>query len=400
VELTADTGSEAYLALGQELLVAPTVSPRGMPSRELTDVTLVIRDPGRVHVLETTRVPRLSIAVTEATHLVAGISCLEQLDAASGDRFSVFANGGRLRGAYGPRAHAQLREAFSLLCQDRDTRQAVVSLWRGDEHRADVADVPCTTTLQFLLRDGQLRLRVTMRSNDYWLGLPYDLMMFSLLQRTMAVALGVTPGEYVHAVGSMHAYERDLVGVESVVTDGLHPWRGSVSVSAGVPLPPRAARGGDASTWDEYVAGAEALCLRQPGQFDPWRADDHGTGFILSRLPKPPSHSLCLRCRYVIPDGQPCPECVPASSTLDHVLDEVRAEHHRARAKHGEHSLDGSLMDDTRRLAALMEEVGEAAGELTYDKDSDVRLRVELIQVANVAVTWATILPTTPGDET
>jgi hypothetical protein len=77
------------------------------------------------------------------------------------------------------------------------------------------------------------------------------------------------------------------------------------------------------------------------------------------------------------------------------VIDDVLAEYDRAKAKHGENTLDGASATDLLRLAALVEEVGEVAELLTYDKarmhGSD-RLKAELIQVATVAATWASVL--------
>lgn len=76
----------------------------------------------------------------------------------------------------------------------------------------------------------------------------------------------------------------------------------------------------------------------------------------------------------------------------------VTDEYVRAKLKHGDHTLDGSLADDLLRISALGEEYGEVCQALTYDKrDSDAlaherHLRAELIQVANVALTWASIL--------
>jgi NTP pyrophosphatase (non-canonical NTP hydrolase) len=79
------------------------------------------------------------------------------------------------------------------------------------------------------------------------------------------------------------------------------------------------------------------------------------------------------------------------------VIADVTAEYDRAKAKHGENTLDGPRSNDLLRLAALVEEVGEVAHELTYDQEGNpeeraARLRAELIDVANVAVTWASIL--------
>src|SRR5690606_26043016 len=61
-----------------------------------------------------------------------------------------------------------------------------------------------------------------MRSNDLWLGLPYDIMMFTRLQSAMAWALGVRVGKYVHTTFSLHLYERDIPKVDHLhAPDGL-----------------------------------------------------------------------------------------------------------------------------------------------------------------------------------
>jgi len=75
--------------------------------------------------------------------------------------------------------------------------------------------------------------------------------------------------------------------------------------------------------------------------------------------------------------------------TFSKALVDTVNEYHRAKAKHGEMTLDGKNCTDINRLAALMEECGEAAAEMTYDKGSRANLYKELIQVANVALTWA-----------
>lgn len=299
MELTDETGSSLYARLGARLLEAPRVSPRGQITRELTDVTLRVTDPYEVHVLGTARKPSLTIAATEAMHLLGGLSSLAQLDLASGGRFSQFANGGRLLGAYGPRAHHQLLSVAELLQRDLASRQAVVSLWTGDELAGPSRDVPCTTTLQFLLRDHRLRLRVSMRSNDYWLGLPYDLMMFSCVHRAMADALNVEAGEYVHAVGSMHVYERDAPRSYDVVngrTDGDVP----AAVAYGIPLPVTTL-----APFTEFVDAARAICLNEP--INP-RLVPNAT-WLREHVPTlPVDHALCLTCRYVTA-GDSCDHC-------------------------------------------------------------------------------------------
>ena len=47
------------------------------------------------------------------------------------------------------------------------------------------------------------------RSNDIWMGVPYDMFSFCFLQVKMAMELGVEVGEYTHYAGSLHMYQRD-----------------------------------------------------------------------------------------------------------------------------------------------------------------------------------------------
>lgn len=85
--------------------------------------------------------------------------------------------------------------------------------WPSDLARValnnDFDDVPCTLSLQFLIRKGHLSLIANMRSNDAWRGLPYDVWCFTRIQTIIAAMLGVPVGLYVHQAGSMHIYEND-----------------------------------------------------------------------------------------------------------------------------------------------------------------------------------------------
>jgi thymidylate synthase len=100
-----------------------------------------------------------------------------------------------------------------------ETRQAVCSLWRPSDlvnaFRGDKKDLPCTLTLQFILRSGKLNLIVNMRSNDVWLGLPYDAWAWCSIQQLVADALDVELGWYQHQAGSLHVYERNFEKFEA-----------------------------------------------------------------------------------------------------------------------------------------------------------------------------------------
>jgi len=91
-----------------------------------------------------------------------------------------YTDGGVLRGAYGPRIRRwrgrvdQLDHVRRLLRRDPDSRQAVIQVYDPVKDTRGYRDVPCTVSYRFFLRSGRLRMHTTMRSNDVWLGLPYD----------------------------------------------------------------------------------------------------------------------------------------------------------------------------------------------------------------------------------
>lgn len=94
-----------------------------------------------------------------------------------------------------------------------NTRRAVISIWNGrDLGNAiveDSKDIPCTICYQFVVRENRLTMIVTMRSQDLWLGFPYDVYVNTCIQRLIADALGFMPGAYIHNVGSLHLYEKN-----------------------------------------------------------------------------------------------------------------------------------------------------------------------------------------------
>lgn len=94
----------------------------------------------------------------------------------------------------------------NLIRKDQMTRQAVIHIKTADN--AETKDMNCTVALQFLVRDGKLNMITTMRSNDLWMGFPFDVFQFTCMQQLMAIELGLGFGEYVHNVGSLHLYER------------------------------------------------------------------------------------------------------------------------------------------------------------------------------------------------
>lgn len=121
---------------------------------------------------------------------------------------------GRLQGAYGPRMRHwrgrvdQLDQVRRLLARDPDSRQGVIQLFDPERDTRGNRDVPCTLGYRFFVRGGRLHMHTTMRSQDLWLGFPYDVFFATLLQELTAGWLGVELGEYHHHVDSLHLYAK------------------------------------------------------------------------------------------------------------------------------------------------------------------------------------------------
>ncbi|MCA9232920.1 MAG: thymidylate synthase [Planctomycetales bacterium] len=117
---------------------------------------------------------------------------------------------GRINGAYGPRLFSaygldQIEAVVELLHRKPDTRRAVIQLYAGTDLRTD-EEVPCTTTLQFFIRENQLHLMASLRSNDAYFGLPHDIFFFTMVQEMIATRMKLKLGEYRQMVGSFHLY--------------------------------------------------------------------------------------------------------------------------------------------------------------------------------------------------
>lgn len=129
----------------------------------------------------------------------------------------------RARGGYGARIRWTLGQTIKHLLEKlgKNTRQAVIPIFNETDVDVETNDCPCTLTWQFLPRADKLHMITTMRSNDAWLGLPYDLFCFTRIQSLVADAVGLDVGTYTHQVGSMHLYEKDVDKAREALSNNL-----------------------------------------------------------------------------------------------------------------------------------------------------------------------------------
>lgn len=202
--INARDGAQAVVTACNVLLSAPQQESRAGATREALNATLVLPDPYRMTPVGIERHDlRVALGLAEGLHLVSGQPPGELIRLLTADIDTVrWASEEEPAGMV---ARDQLLPMIAELEARPDSRRGNVTLWRpGDLSRADQG---CATGLHFMRRGGRLRLTVTMRSNDVWHGLPYNLMAFGLLQATVARHLGVGAGAYTHQVASLHLYE-------------------------------------------------------------------------------------------------------------------------------------------------------------------------------------------------
>lgn len=117
-------------------------------------------------------------------------------------------------GAYGPRILHAVKDLIEILESNPESRQAIVGIWQSRDlagaRMKGFGDIPCTLSLQYLVRGGAVHCITTMRSNDVWLGLPYDVFCFTAIQAMVATDLGYKVGSYTHNVGSLHLYAKNF----------------------------------------------------------------------------------------------------------------------------------------------------------------------------------------------
>ncbi len=223
-----ECANSAQIDLYRALLesASPT-SPRGMPTQEILFCHFEIKNPRKRFTSLKNRGFSGKLAVGELCwHLRASQSASEL--AYYAPRWMDFADpDGKIRGScYGYKifkkqnsGQSQWDSTATLLSKDAHTRRAVLSFHGQDfSKRIDKTDdVACVSSLQFFVRNERLHAVTTMRSNDVFWGLPYDIFVMTSLQELMATTLGLKLGTYHHQCGSMHVYDDKVSRLKKIV---------------------------------------------------------------------------------------------------------------------------------------------------------------------------------------
>lgn len=200
------------------------VTPRGQLTKEVLQQTSIVNMRRPVVTLPERKLSTKFLG-GEAYWILSGDNRVETIAPYNKNIVNYSDDGVTFFGAYGPRILSQLDYVIDKLKSDADTRQAVLTIWR--ENPPETKDVPCTVAVHFMIRDHKLNCHVYMRSNDLWLGFPYDVFNFSMLSHLVCCKLNafvvenggviIEPGMLYHTASSRHIYEQHFEQVEQLI---------------------------------------------------------------------------------------------------------------------------------------------------------------------------------------
>ena len=180
-------------------------------TKHITDVTLVLINPLRGICYDPARNLSLKYMLGEIQWYMSGSNKVADIGKYAKMWYDLTDDGETVNSAYGYRifhkfGFDQLQYVIDKLKKNPYDRQAVIHIKEADDK--PTKDTPCTCLLQFTVFDGKLNLHTYMRSNDIWLGLPYDMAFFTSLLHIVCKETGLPMGLYYHTVGDLHLYER------------------------------------------------------------------------------------------------------------------------------------------------------------------------------------------------
>lgn len=103
----------------------------------------------------------------------------------------------------------QITQVIDQIKKNPDSRRLIVSAWNVAEIE-NMALPPCHAFFQFYVANGKLSCQLYQRSADIFLGVPFNIASYALLNMMVAQVCGLEPGEFVHTLGDAHLYSNHL----------------------------------------------------------------------------------------------------------------------------------------------------------------------------------------------
>jgi thymidylate synthase len=111
----------------------------------------------------------------------------------------------------------QLKNALELIKNEPTSRKIIVSAWNPEQLK-EMALEPCHMMFQFHVENGKLNLQWYQRSVDTFLGLPFNIASYAILNMLFAKATNLEPGDLIFCGGDTHCYLNHINQVKEQIT--------------------------------------------------------------------------------------------------------------------------------------------------------------------------------------
>ena len=118
----------------------------------------------------------------------------------------------------------QLYSVLDMLINDRDSRRIILSAWNPNDIDK-MALPPCHILVQFRVVKDKLCAHLYQRSADVFLGLPFNMLSYSILTHLFASVINLRPGKLSISIGDAHIYNThfDAVNTMKLNTPMIQP---------------------------------------------------------------------------------------------------------------------------------------------------------------------------------
>lgn len=97
-----------------------------------------------------------------------------------------------------------------------ESRRNIIDLWQADYLKTAVLP-PCVYGCQFIVDDDMLNIRVTQRSCDVGLGLPYNITQYATFLCLIAHVTGLKPGKMLYQITDTHIYCKHIPAIKEQI---------------------------------------------------------------------------------------------------------------------------------------------------------------------------------------
>jgi thymidylate synthase len=116
----------------------------------------------------------------------------------------------------------QIQNLIDGIKKDPFGRRHIISAWNPAE-LDQMSLPPCHVMAQFYVsKNNELSCQMYQRSNDFFLGCPFNIASYALLTHMIAQVCGLKVGEFIHTTGDAHVYSNHVEQVKEQLSRRPH----------------------------------------------------------------------------------------------------------------------------------------------------------------------------------